>query len=306
MPRASVIIPTHNRAKLLLRAIESAKHAGKDVEVIVVDDASTDETGLACRDQSQITYIRLEENVGLAGARNIGIEKSTGEYLAFLDDDDLRSPGSIDKQIGILADEPNLGLVYGQVHIGDWENCVPTGEVRPVVCPTGDIFWQLLTGNFIHVPSVLVRRRHFESVGMLFDRDLRGTEDWDAWLRIAEFHPIGALHEPVAIYRDSSPSSGQMSSHRPKMWKSSARTLDKALRSDRAMAADESERRRVRSEFMNMAWVDLAREGSHALSEGKFRYAALNYVTAIQLNPKRAVRTRTIAGFVRDVARSFR
>jgi glycosyltransferase involved in cell wall biosynthesis len=246
------------------------------------------------------------KNVGVARARDIGIRKSTGEYLAFLDDDDVRSPGSIDKQIEILTDNPKLGFVYGQVQIGDWKNCVPTGEVRPRFCPTGDIFWQLLKGNFIYISSVLVRRRHFASVGMSFDCNLTGAEDWDAWIRIAESYPVGVLQEPVAIYRDFTPSSGQISSNRPKMGQSSARTLDKALHSRRAMAMDASERRRVRTAYMNTLWTNLVREGSRALSDGLVFYAATNFITALQLNPKRAARPRAIASFVRNVARSLR
>ena len=119
MPRVSVIIPTHNRASLLQRAIESAKHAGTDIEIIVVDDASTDETQSTCRGRPDIIYLRMERNVGQARARNAGIVRSTGEYLAFLDDDDLRLPRSLDMQAEILESDKDLGFVYGQVHVGD-------------------------------------------------------------------------------------------------------------------------------------------------------------------------------------------
>src|SRR5688572_10955142 len=90
MARISVIIPTHSRPHLLPRAVESALAAGTDVEVVVVDDASTDETAEACRALKGIRYIRLAHNQGVAGARNVGVLSSTAEYIAFLDDDDLR------------------------------------------------------------------------------------------------------------------------------------------------------------------------------------------------------------------------
>ena len=97
MARVSMIIPTRNRATLLPQAIESAKQAGQDLEIIVIDDASSDETPEICRKLANIVYLRMHRNVGLARARNAGIRKSTGEYIAFLDDDDLRIPGSIDR-----------------------------------------------------------------------------------------------------------------------------------------------------------------------------------------------------------------
>ncbi|MDQ5836983.1 MAG: glycosyltransferase, partial [Acidobacteriota bacterium] len=98
MPSVSVIIPTHNRPRLLPRAVESAHAAGEDVEVVIVDDASTDETAEVCRGLAGVKYIRLERNQGVAGARNVGLLASGGEYVAFLDDDDLRLPGSLDLQ----------------------------------------------------------------------------------------------------------------------------------------------------------------------------------------------------------------
>jgi glycosyltransferase involved in cell wall biosynthesis len=303
MALVSVIIPTRNRAKVLRRAIESAKCAGQDVEVIVVDDASTDETGAMCRDRSDITYLRMEQNVGVAQARNMGVLRSAGQYLVFLDDDDLRLPGSIDKQLQILSRQDQAGFVYGQVHIGHWQTCVPTGEIRPARCATGYIFWELLRGNFIYLPSVLVRKRHFESVG-LFARDVPGTEDWDAWIRLSEIHAVDAVHEPVAIYRDYTRESGQMSSNRPKMCKSCARTLARALRSPRGLAAEPDRRRTVHAEYTNLLWEHLIREGRDALLDRKFQYAALNYVTALQINPLRAARMGAVVNFIQDLLQS--
>jgi glycosyltransferase involved in cell wall biosynthesis len=97
--------------------VESAFAAGKDVEVIVVDDASKDETANVCRGLEGIKYLRLEQNQGVAGARNEGVHASSSEYIALLDDDDQRLAGSIDHQVSALADS-EAALMYGQAILG--------------------------------------------------------------------------------------------------------------------------------------------------------------------------------------------
>src|SRR5258705_921529 len=89
MSRTSVIITTNNRPALLPRAIDSARAAGREIEIVVVDDASSDETADLCRTIPGIKYVRVDRNQGVAGARNIGLVSSSGEYVAFLDDDDV-------------------------------------------------------------------------------------------------------------------------------------------------------------------------------------------------------------------------
>jgi len=136
--KVSIIIPTHNRADWLPGAIVSAKlGCSVDAEIIVVDDASSDATPKVCADIKGIRYERLDQNVGLARARNAGIAISSGEYLAFLDDDDRRLPGSLDLQIRALDESPDSALVYGPVVWGDPETCEPTGVIDPPECPTG-------------------------------------------------------------------------------------------------------------------------------------------------------------------------
>jgi glycosyltransferase involved in cell wall biosynthesis len=141
MAKVSLIITTFNRPHLLPRAVESAQRAGQDVEVIVVDDASEDETANVCRTLAGIKYIRLDRNQGVAGARNIGLLECTGDYIAFLDDDDLRLPGSLDHQLALLEDAVEAGFVASAVQLADQES-VPTGEVAMPRASSGDLFWQ--------------------------------------------------------------------------------------------------------------------------------------------------------------------
>src|SRR5438045_2001096 len=103
MPQVSIVITTYNRAQLLQRAIESARQAGSDLEMIVVDDCSTDETPEVCAKLRDIRYVRLNANGGLANTRNTGIAESSSELVTFLDDDDLRLPNLLDKQLQALT-----------------------------------------------------------------------------------------------------------------------------------------------------------------------------------------------------------
>src|SRR5215510_14768908 len=133
----SVVITTYNRSHLLPHAIESAKSAASDSEVIVVDDCSSDDTPEVCAKIDGIRYVRLNTNGGLAHARNTGIAETSSEFIAFLDDDDLRLPGSIDKQLRAITVDENIALCYGQALIGDARRQLPTGEIYPLKCPQG-------------------------------------------------------------------------------------------------------------------------------------------------------------------------
>ena len=157
MPLASIIITTHNRPLLLRRAVESAHAAARDVEIIVVDDASTDETARVCQPLPGIKYQRIDRNQGVAGARNVGLLVSSGSYITFLDDDDVRLPNSLDAQVKLLDADESAGLVYGQAIYAD-QLGQPSNDLYPQICPEGDIFWKLLAQNFIPCGSAVFRR----------------------------------------------------------------------------------------------------------------------------------------------------
>src|SRR5256714_5827430 len=209
MPKVSVIIPTRNRCALLPRAIESARRAGSSVEIVVVDDASEDGTPEVCRGVADIRYLRARSRLGIGGARNVGLIASTSEYVTFLDDDDARLPGSIDAQVESLEAQPRAGMIYVKVLYGD-EDCKPKGGSYPEPCPQGDLFWQLMSWNFIPCPSVVFRRACLLRVGLL-DEAAHGVDDWDLWIRIAELYPVLATEQAVAIWRPATPTSGQVS-----------------------------------------------------------------------------------------------
>lgn len=289
MPKVSLIIPTHDRPQLLPRAVESARAAGTDVEIIVIDDASTDETAEVCRSLNNIKYVRMERNQGVAGARNIGIFQSTSRYVAFLDDDDLRLPGSLDIQVAALEANPEAGFVCGAMIMAD-QDYQPTGEVVHSHHPGGDAFWELLELEFPVMPlSTLIRKECFFRVGLL-NRHLNGIDDWDIFTRIAELYPVLVLETPVGIYRQPTPFSGQGSSARAAQLHGAARHQLKLLRLPRARSAPSSQRRAARKRMTKRIAENLLWKAAHYLPEGKFGPAYTNVSVALRLDPLSAVR----------------
>ena len=288
MPGISVIIPTHDRPHLLARAVESARAAGIDVEIIVVDDASIDETATICRQLKDIKYVRLERNQGVAGARNVGILASSGKYIAFLDDDDLRLPGSLDLQVRALADNPAAGFVCGAMIMADQEY-QPTGEVF-LPRNSGDVFWALLELDFPVMPlATLIRKECFLRVGLL-NRKLFGIDDWDIFTRIAEVYPVLVIDQPMGLYRQPTPASAQGSSSQATQLRRAARHQLQLLRLPKAMAAPASQRRAIRRRAINRVADTLLWNAARHLSRGEYRAVYANILGALRLNPLRAAR----------------
>ena len=215
MPKISVIIPAYNAMDYLPETMESVlAQTHHDFEVIVVNDGSSDQTRQWV---SQIKDPRVklisQENKGLAGARNTGIAHAQGEYITFLDADDLWEPTKLEKQVRVLDENSEVGLVYTWVaYINDQGGY--TGKIVKYQAE-GNVWQKLTQRNIIECGSVaMVRRSCFEAVG-LFDWNLSRfnvNEDWDMWLRIAARYPFKVVKEPLVYYR-------QRSSSASKNWK---------------------------------------------------------------------------------------
>ena len=269
-PKASIIITTRSRPRLLPRTVKSAQAAGSNVDVVVVDDASTDETAEVCRGLSGITYVRAEHNQRVAGARNLGLVASRGEYLSFLDDDDTRLEGSLDAQIESLEQSPAAGLIYGQAIYGDQDG-QPTSQSYPAACPQGDLFWNLLSQNFIPCGSAVFRRSCLARVGLLKET-IAGVDDWDLWVRIAETYSIIATEMPMIIWRRSTPASGQGTSEAALIVSKAVRQFrDAWMHLPRAVKATRSARRVVWREFSENMAEHLIWESARALRCGELR-----------------------------------
>ena len=298
MPATSIIIPTHNRPHLLPRAVESARAAGRDVEIIVVDDASTDDTASVCRELAGIKYVRLERNQGVAGARNVGILASSSEFIAFLDDDDLRLPGSLDLQREALVANPQAGLVCGATLIADQDYHL-TGEILSPGGEGGDVFWQLLELDLPMMPlGVLIRKECFLRVGLL-NRRLCGIDDWDIMVRIAELYPIMIMEQPVGMYRRPTPFSGQGSSVQAAHLYGAVRHQLQLFRLPRVMSAPRFQRQATRRRTVNRVADTLLWNFAKQLPERAIGFAAANLLTALLLNPLRALRPGVARKLVR-------
>lgn len=284
MPRASIIIATHSRPHLVLSAVESARASGRDVEIVVVDDASSDETASVCKNLSGINYVRVDRNQRVAGARNVGLVASRGEYLSFLDDDDTRLPGSLDTQIEALDREPQAGLIYGQAIWGDQEGR-PGNKSYPSDCPQGDVFWKLLARNFIPCGSAVFRRSCLSRVGLL-DDSIPGLDDWDLWVRIAEIYPIMAAETHVITWRRSTPVSGQGTSKAAGLVSMSVQKFRGCwMNLPRAAGAARKTKRVVWREFSENMAEHLIWESARALRCGEFRQPLKNLSVLPWLDP---------------------
>lgn len=202
LPLVSIIIPTFNSARYITDAIESVfKQKYPNYEILVVDDGSTDDTAQIIRKFSdQIIYI-YKPNGGPASARNLGIKRSNGEYIAFLDADDCWLPDKLDLQINFLKKNPEFALVHSNTWIleNDTDPYLSFIDSKP---PSGMVFNDLFLNNHINLLTVTLRRESFDKTnGFDETKDIVGFEDYDLWLRIALEYPIAYLDKIVSIYR---------------------------------------------------------------------------------------------------------
>lgn len=198
-PQVSVIIPTYNRSEFLRVAVSSAlAQTLQDFEIIVVDDASEEDTGevISQFEDKRIRLIRHERNQGVSVARNSGVVNSRGKYIAFLDDDDEWFPEKIQRQFDLLEQSPkNVGVLYtGSLAVESG-----SGKTLYQLVPTqkGNLFEEMLLQDSLAPTSTFfVRKDCFEKVG-LFDVEFEHGEDFDMWLRIAKEFQFDYLKEPL-------------------------------------------------------------------------------------------------------------
>lgn len=202
MPTVSVIIPTFQRCDMVGDAVRSVLDQGYwDWEALIIDDGSTDGTRdvIETFDDPRIRYL-YQENRGLARTRNRGIQAARGEFIAFLDSDDLFLPNKLQLQVAALRAQPQLSLVAGG-YIEVDATLRPMREQRPWI-ETPALHYSDWLVSCPFPPSVpLIKRICLERAG-LFDEGMQRIEDWDLWLRLAFLGcRMDWLHEPVSCYR---------------------------------------------------------------------------------------------------------
>lgn len=203
MPCCSIIIPAYNSIKYLPETLESVlKQTFTDFEIIIIDDGSYDNiVEWASRIQEPRVKFISQQNKGVSAARNLGIDLTTGEYIAFLDADDLWEATKLEKQLQCLKNNPSLGLVHTEMTVIDEESKLLGRKFTSNV--EGNALKPLLEQNTIVTSSVIVRRSCLETVGN-FDSNLTSSEDWELWVRIASRYCIALIKEPLVYYRQHS------------------------------------------------------------------------------------------------------
>ena len=203
-PLVSVIIPTYNRAQYICNAIDSVlAQTYRNIEVIVVDDGSTDDTRcILSRYGPNIRYV-FQNNAGPSAARNNGITKARGRLIAFLDSDDIWLPEKLERQVQLIADSRDIGLVNCGYYAIDASGKITTGPTIMKNYKNKKLFLkEFMVHNILcaGVSGSLIKRDCFDKLG-LFNEDLWAGEDWDMWLRIAKHYDVKFVEEPLIKYR---------------------------------------------------------------------------------------------------------
>ena len=200
MPKVSVIIPTYNRARFVLKAIQSVlDQTFNDFEIIVVDDGSTDNTrNLLTNFGKKIRYF-YKNNAGVASARNFGIQQSCAKYIAFLDSDDMWLPERLGKGVKILDSNKDTSLVFSDIYRVKNGQRMKQSYFDLYSPYKGFVFENLYLQDFIPTSSVVLKEECFKKTG-LFDEDLPSCEDYDMWLRISTSFRVKYINEPLVLF----------------------------------------------------------------------------------------------------------
>lgn len=199
MGKVTVIIPTFNRAHCLAESIQSVlDQSFTDFDLIVVDDGSTDNTPEILRQFEGIQQIRLEENQGVSFARNQGIAQAKGEWIAFLDSDDLWKKNKLATQMKWVESHPDVKAIYtDEIWIRKGVRVNAMNKHRKY---SGDIFRYCLPLCIVSPSSVMLHNELLNEVGG-FDESMPVCEDYDLWLRIAKRFPFHFIEEKLIIKR---------------------------------------------------------------------------------------------------------
>lgn len=202
--KVSVVLPTHNRANILEKSLQSVvNQTYRNLEIIVVSDGSTDNTDTLLSEyktsDSRINYISYHPNKGGNHARNVGIKNATGDFIAFLDDDDEWVPEKIHLQIQEFMKNPKVGLIYTGAEIIYNKNKL---SYKSTPKKFGDLSKDILISNYIGSTSSVMVKTSILAVSGEFDEKLKAQQDYDLWIRICQLTSIGFVSKPLLKYHN--------------------------------------------------------------------------------------------------------
>lgn len=291
----SVVIPCYNQAAYLGSAIESAlEQSYPSVEVLVVDDGSTDGPAAVAGRYPAVRYL-CQANAGPAAARNAGLRDCAGEYVVFLDADDVLLPDALWIGVGRLRECPACAFVAGRFRYVKADGSPSAEQPPPFV--ERDHYRELLQKNFVAMhATVLYRRAAVTEVGG-FDPALRGCEDYDLMLRVARRAPVHTYPEVVAEYRRHASNATHDAGL---MLRTAARVLRAARREVRGEPALVLATRRGVSFFASYYAAPLYFQTCMALRAGDWRRAARGALTLFRYAPGTALRLAARGVLARD------
>lgn len=224
MPIISVVIPVYNGEKTIQETIDSVlKQSFGDFELLVINDGSTDETlEIISNIRDERLKVFSYANAGLAASRNRGTSLATGEYISFIDADDLWTPDKLELQLKALQEHPEAAVAYS------WTDCInESGNfiyIGSHLSVNGNVYANLLLSNFLDSGSnAFIRSSALKVVGG-FDGSLNPCEDWDMWLRLATKYHFVAVPKVQVMYRISANS---MSANLVKMAKKNLEVIER-------------------------------------------------------------------------------
>lgn len=205
-PLVSVIIPTYDRTHFLKLTIDSIlNQTFQDFEIIVVDDGTPNENNLViCSKYDNVKYIKIKNSGGPAKPRNVGIKESQGRYLAFVDDDDVWLPTKLEKQVKILEQNLDFGLVHGCCEVINEDGILQDiiiGRPGSLEVKHGDVRNRMIGNWTVMMPTAFVRKEIINKVGKFNQEIPAALEDVEFWTRCSFETKFYYLEEPLVLYR---------------------------------------------------------------------------------------------------------
>jgi glycosyltransferase involved in cell wall biosynthesis len=200
-PIVSVVIPAYNAEKYIRESIDSVlTQTFKNYEIIVVDDGSTDSTGIIIQQSYPSVRYIFQKNGGPAKARNVGIKEARGEYIAFLDADDVWMPTKLEKQIHYFNQHPEISFVFTENSMFDEKGIIRHTLGKRERLLKKDVVRNIFMSSYLATPTVMVQKKVFEEVGY-FEENLIAAEDDNMWMRIAMKFKVALIDEPLTMVR---------------------------------------------------------------------------------------------------------